>query len=156
MSTDDGTSGTLFEGLLNDDPQAKELANLFADKNLKIVSPTVGGFLSTLKSKPDFYSFKIEGCNIDYLSEFEVTTPENDKDSSEKNETILKEFAAATATFIHRVGDVRCSYIPPESKDIASSFGSSSIAKSKKESYENAFMRMLGMPSEADLKNKSS
>jgi hypothetical protein len=153
MSTDDGTSGTLFEGLLNDDPQAKELANLFADKNLKIVSPTVGGFLSTLKSKPDFYSFKIEGCNIDYLSEFEVTTPENDKDSSEKNETILKEFAAATATFIHRVGDVRCSYIPPESKDIASSFGNSAIAKSKKESYENAFMRMLGMPSEADLKN---
>lgn len=153
MSSDDGTSGTLFEGLLNDDPQAKELANLFADKNLKIVSPTVGGFLSTLKSKPDFYSFKIDGCNIDYLSEFEVTSPENDKDSSEKNETVLKEFAAATATFIHRVGDVRCSYIPPESKDIASSSGSSSIAKSKKESYENAFMRMLGMPSESDLKN---
>ena len=153
MATDNGTSGTLFEGLLNDDPQANELAKLFADKNTKIVSPTVAGFLSTLKSKPDFYSFKIDGCNIDYLSEFEKKATENSKEESDKNSAIVKEFATSAATFVKKVGEIRCAYIPPESKEISSFSGINGISQSKKESYENAFMRMLGMPSEADLKN---
>jgi len=150
MSSDDGKSGTLFEGLLNDSPESKDLAKLFADKNLQIVSPTVAGFLSGLRNSTDA---GLDGCDSSFDSdvEFEQAIVLQDPKNTGNSE-IIKEFTSSITSFIDRVSDTRASYIPAEEKEAAISFGVGGSSASKKESYENAFMRMLGMPSDADLK----
>lgn len=153
MAVDDGTSGTVLEGLLIGDPQAVELATLFSNKDLKlIISPTVNGFLRGLSSKADFANFNIAGCSIDYLSEFTTKESNESENQSGINSALVKEFAQAAETFVKKVSEVRAPYIPPDLNNTTLRFNSAGISQSKMESYENAFMRMLGMPSDSDLK----
>jgi len=153
MAVDDGNSGTILEGLLTGDPQAIEIATLFANKDLKlIISPTVNGFLKGLSNKADFANFNLAGCSIDYFSEFNAKESNESENNSGISSDLIKEFAQAAETFVSRVSEIRASYIPPDLNNSTILFNSAGRLQSKKESYENAFMRMLGMPSDSDLK----
>lgn len=156
MAADDGTSGTLFEGLLIDNEQSKLLATEFSNKNLKIVSPTVAGFLSGLKQEADFASFNLAGCSIDYLSEFNKNPTNETEETSNISEALLKEFAESAVTFVNKVSDMRAPYIPVDLKNSAFLFGTDGRPQTKMESHENTFMRMLGLPSDSDLKTSQN
>jgi hypothetical protein len=156
MAANDGISGTLFEGLLIGDEQAKLLATEFSNKNLKIISPTVAGFLSGLKQESDFAGFNLAGCSIDYLSEFNKNPTNETEETSNISEALIKEFAESAVTFVNKVSDMRAPYIPVDLRNSAFLFGTDGRPQTKMESHENAFMRMLGLPSDADLKTSQN
>jgi hypothetical protein len=185
MASDNGTSGTLFEGLLNEDPQVEKLAEIFANKNISIVSPTVSGFLSSFNSKADFANFKIAGCE-DYessLADFEklegdlrskLSSNSEKTSESDYDSLMIDSLTESLTSFVTKVREIRSSYLPIKSelggqarttkmekdaegkeKEVTTGF-SFGIDLSEMESHENAFMRMLGMPTEADIGGESS
>lgn len=152
MAAEDGKSGSLFEGLLIGAEDSKNLATKFADANLKIVSPTVSGFLKGITQKVDFSKSNLEGCNIDYLLEFQTGSSNEKDESSDAGDALAKEFAESAATFVSKVSEIRAPYIPPDLAQSTSLFGIDGRSQIRIESFENAFMRMLGLPSDSDLR----
>ncbi len=140
MAITDPVLGSLFQDILEDDASAKQLAVAFSNKSPRIVSPTVSGFLNSFDDRSEFSStFKLDGCNINYyeedLEKYD-TTPKTEDSALQ----LLEELTKSTSDFIKKVSEIRSSYI-----------SINEIQQSDMESYENAFMRMLGMPSDADL-----
>jgi hypothetical protein len=152
MAADDGKSGSLFEGLLIGDEDSKNLATKFADANIKIVSPTVSGFLKGIIKETSFQNLSLAGCNIDYLSEFQTGSSNEKDESSDAGDALIKEFAESAATFVSKVSEIRAPYIPPDLSQSTSVFGIDGRSQIRIESFENAFMRMLGLPSDSDLR----
>jgi hypothetical protein len=152
MAADDGKSGSLFEGLLIGDEDSKNLATKFADANIKIVSPTVSGFLKGIIKETSFQNLSLAGCNIDYLSEFQTGSSNEKDESSDAGDALIKEFAESAATFVSKVSEIRAPYIPPDLGQSTSVFGIDGRSQIRIESFENAFMRMLGLPSDSDLR----
>lgn len=143
MAINDGVPGTLFSDILDDKEtvEAERLAAAFSNKSPRIVSPTVSGFLNSFNDRSEFSStFKLDGCDIDYYDDKELekydTTPRTEDSALQS----LEELTKSTGDFIKKVSEIRSSYL-----------SINEIKQSNMESFENAFMRMLGMPSEADL-----
>lgn len=161
MAINDQVLGTLFQDILEDNAEAISLANAFLNRSPQIVSPTVAGLLNSFDSYGEFSGlYKIDGCEINYVE------GDGDKDNNgnfkteninfddDKSTELFREIAEASSTFVKRVLETRSSYLPYD-KNSASFFDTQlKIAQGKSsemESFENAFMRMLGMPTDADL-----
>jgi hypothetical protein len=145
-------SGALFEGLISNEADKKNLLSVFATYNIQIVSPTVQGLLSGFGFESD--PLGISGCDIDYISDVNSSLPgltSNNKDDKESESANHQDFLGSLSSFVNRVKDIRSSFLPYELYNglITNPGGSNNI--SEIESYENAFMRMLGMPDDKDV-----
>jgi hypothetical protein len=173
MAKDNNTSGTIFEGLLNNDPAAVELLKLFSDNSPKIVSPTVGGLLQSFDNRSEFSGLGIDGCKIDYsivnlykeISKDEGANSTQAVEDQQKSDASIMEFAESLSSFIDKVSEIRSSYLPiksqygdigayqfaKEAPNLIGLIDGSGTIMYDKESHENAVMRMLGMPSDSDI-----
>ena len=147
MAVSTGTSGTTLEGLLNDDSEAKTLTSLFSSSKLAIVSPSVAGLL-------DSFSFEhkeilgIEACGGGFESESNTKI----QDANNLIFSINKKEAESSVNlsiksdqFIDKAIELRAKF----SKN-SLQVGTSS-ASFEYESYENVFMRMIGLPDEKEV-----
>jgi hypothetical protein len=156
MSAIDKNTGALFEGLVSGEADAVKLVTAFSDTKTQIVSPTVSGLLSGFQ----FGRSIIGGC-VDFESD-EVELSDgtkndrtavinNNSDYKESESSKEPEFITSLASFVERVKEVRSSFLPFELYDGTTITSSSFNNISEMESYENAFMRMLGMPDDKDV-----
>ena len=161
MAINDKVLGTLFQDILEDNAEAVSLANAFLNRSPQIVSPTVAGLLNSFDNYGEFSGlYKIDGCEINYTEGY------NDKDEGgnfkaeninfddDKSNDLFKEIAEASSTFINKVLEIRSSYLPRGKDNVSFFITQLEVATGKiseMESFENAFMRMLGMPTDADL-----
>lgn len=156
MAAIDQNTGALFEGLVSGEADAVKLVTAFSDTKTQIVSPTVSGLLSGFQ----FGRSIIGGC-VDFESdEVELsdgtkndrtTVINNNSDYKESESSKEPEFVTSLASFVERVKEVRSSFLPFELYDGTTITSSSFNNISEMESYENAFMRMLGMPDDKDV-----
>jgi hypothetical protein len=165
MATTDENTGNLFEGLISGEDSAKDLVTAFSNKNIQIISPTVAGLLSGF-DLPTLNSFKINGCDIDF--ENNVVTDDdgnkfdlnsilnNNTDNKESESAKEPEFISSLASFSEKVKEMRSSFLPFELYNGATTSSQSFNNISELESYENAFMRMLGMPDDKDVGSSTS
>lgn len=160
MAINDGVLGTLFQDILEDNDQAIELAKVFSNSNKspQIVSPTVAGLLKSFDKTKFSNKVKIDGCNIDYLEDFSNPYITTEEDADEESLAIIKEISNSASSFVNKVSEIRSSYLPKNNNNYAAFYNSeeASSKQSTMESYENAFMRMLGMPSDADIPDENA
>ena len=158
MAINDGALGTLFQDILENNEQAIELAKVFSNSNKspQIVSPTVAGLLNSFDKEKFSEKLKIDGCKIDYMQDF--TSAYVAKEDDEKSLAIIKEISNSASSFVTKVSEIRSSYLPKNNNNYAAFYNSeeASSKQSTMESYENAFMRMLGMPSDADIADENA
>ena len=136
-------SGALFEGLISAEDDSEKLLSAFSTSNIQIVSPTVQGLLSGFKFEND--PLGISACDIDYINEIDSQFPglaSLNTDNKESESASQKDFLDSLSSFVDRVKSIRSSFLTI-SDEIANI--------SDMESYENAFMRMLGMPDDKDV-----
>jgi hypothetical protein len=156
MAAIDQNTGALFEGLVSGEADAVKLVTAFSDTKTQIVSPTVSGLLSGFQ----FGRSIIGGC-VDFESD-EVELSDgtkndrtavinNNSDYKESESSKEPEFITSLASFVEKVKEVRSSFLPFELYDGTTITSSSFNNISEMESYENAFMRMLGMPDDKDV-----
>jgi len=156
MAAIDQNTGALFEGLVSGEADAVKLVTAFSDTKTQIVSPTVSGLLSGFKSKElitggcvDFESDEVELS--DGTKNDRITVINSNSDHKESESSKEPEFVTSLASFVEKVKEVRSSFLPFELYDGTTITSSSSNNISEMESYENAFMRMLGMPDDKDV-----
>jgi hypothetical protein len=144
MAASTGTSGTTLEGLLNDDSEAITLASLFANSKLAIVSPSVAGLL-------DSFNFEnkeilgIEACGSGFESDSEIQKANSLIFSINKKEAESSvNLPEKSDQFIGKAVELRAQF----SKN-SLQVGTSTAAY-ERESYENVFMRMIGLPDEME------
>ena len=152
MAATNKDSGALFEGLISNEEDKVKLLSVFSTYNIRIVSPTVQGLLSGFGFESD--PLNISGCDIDYISDIDsqlAGLTSNNKDEKESESSNHQDFLGSLSSFAGRVKDIRSSFLPYELYNglIVNSNGSQNISET--ESYENAFMRMLGMPDDKDV-----
>lgn len=156
MAAIDKNTGALFEGLVSGEADAVKLVTAFSDTKTQIVSPTVSGLLSGFQSGRSI----ISGC-VDFESDVvelsdgtkndRITVINSNSDHKESESSKEPEFVTSLASFVEKVKEVRSSFLPFELYDGTTITSSSSNNISEMESYENAFMRMLGMPDDKDV-----
>ena len=165
MATTDRDTGNLFEGLISGEDEAKSLVTAFSNKNIQIVSPTVAGLLSGF-DLPTLNSFRLSGCDIDFESNIITNTEgikidlssvlNNNIDNKESESAKEPEFILSLVSFSEKVKEMRSSFLPSELYNGATRTSESFNNISELESYENAFMRMLGMPDDRDVGSSTS
>lgn len=147
MAASTGTSGTTLEGLLNDDSEAITLASLFVNSKLAIVSPSVAGLLGSF--------------NFDNKEVLGITACEGGFESY--SNSIIQE--ASNLIFSINKKEAESSVNLPEKSDqfiekaieLRARFSKNSLQKGTSsasfegESYENVFMRMIGVPDEKEV-----
>ena len=158
MAINDLNSAAFFEGLISGDPTSEDFFSIFSSKKIKIVSPTVSGLLSS-------NDFGFDGLGISSCFNFDNNTVNiedggHDLNSILKNNTDDKEsessnedFVKALSSFVDKVKSTRSSFLPFELYNGAMVTSESLNNVSEMESYENTFMRMLGMPDDRDFGN---
>ena len=156
MAATDKNTGALFEGLVSGEADAVKLVTAFSDTKTQIVSPTVSGLLSGFQSGRSI----ISGC-IDFERDVvelsggtkndRTAVINNNSDHKESESSKEPEFITSLASFVEKVKEVRSSFLPFELYDGTTITSSSFNNISEMESYENAFMRMLGMPDDKDV-----
>ena len=160
MAINDDALGTLFQDILEDNEQAIELAKVFSNPNKspQIVSPTVKGLLKSFDKGSFSNKVKIDGCSVDYLEDFINPNITTEKDADEESLAIIKEISNSASSFVNKVSEIRSSYLPKNNNDYAAFYNAeeASSKQSTMESYENAFMRMLGMPSDGDISDENA
>lgn len=165
MAITDQNTGNLFEGLISGEDEAKSLVTAFSNKNIQIVSPTVAGLLSGF-DLPTLDSFRLSGCDIDFESniitntkgvEFDLNSVLNNNIDNKESESAKEpEFILSLVSFSEKVKEIRSSFLPSELYNGATKTSESFNNISELESYENAFMRMLGMPDDRDVGSSTS
>lgn len=165
MAITDQNTGNLFEGLISGEDDAKSLVTAFSNKNIQIVSPTVAGLLSGF-DLPTLDSFRLSGCDIDFESniitntngvEFDLNSVLNNNIDNKESESAKEpEFILSLVSFSEKVKEIRSSFLPSELYNGATKTSESFNNISELESYENAFMRMLGMPDDRDVGSSTS
>lgn len=156
MAAIDQNTGALFEGLVSGEEDAVKLVTAFSDTKTQIVSPTVSGLLSGFQSGGlilggcvNFESDEVELS--DGTKNDRITVINSNSDHKESESSKEPEFVTSLASFVEKVKEVRSSFLPFELYDGTTITSSSSNNISEMESYENAFMRMLGMPDDKDV-----
>lgn len=159
MAANDQNTGNLFEGLISAEEDKEKLLSAFSNSKLQIVSPTVAGLLSALKTTYQFINdTKIPGC-IDFESDnikvgeqdSETSVFNNNVDEKESESSKEPEFIASLDSFVSKVKELRSSFLPSELFNGVTVPSSDFNNISEMESFENAFMRMLGMPDDRDV-----
>ena len=147
MAASTGTSGTTLEGLLNDDSEAITLASLFTNSKLAIVSPSVAGLLGSF----NFDNKEVLGITA-CEGGFESDSDPKIQEASNLIFSINKKEAESSVNlpeksdqFIEKAIELRARF----SKN-SLQVGTSS-ASFEGESYENVFMRMIGVPDEKEV-----
>jgi len=159
MAANDQNTGNLFEGLVSAEPDKERLLSAFSDIKLQIVSPTVAGLLSGLGSYQFINDIKIAACNIDFEGNTfgggeensETSVSNNNVDNKESESSKEPEFIASLSSFVSKVKEIRSSFLPSELYNGVTVPSSDFNNISEMESFENAFMRMLGMPDDRDV-----
>ncbi len=146
---------TLFEGLVGDDPAAIKIINSFVLKQIQIVSPTVSGLLENFSFK-DKDSLGIASCGSGFESNVINGVDTVITDDKENESAHVSGFADSAGVFVKKVIDMRSSFLPALWINSATNTTMSIDTLQQTESYENAFMRMLGMPDSADIGDLSA
>lgn len=154
MAANDQNTGSLFEGLISDEADAKNLVTAFSNNRVQIISPTVSGLLDGFEGN----SLGISGCNISFDTEIVIDSNGNASgsglgdfvDNKESESSKDPSFTNSLLSFVEKVKEIRSSYLPYSLYNgLTLNLDSNNI--SEKESFENAFMRMLGMPDDIDV-----
>lgn len=160
MAINDGALGTLFQDILENNEQAIELAKVFSNSNKspQIVSPTVVGLLNSFDKEKFSQKLEIDGCSVNYTEYIANSYIKTQKDADEESLAIMKEISNSASSFVTKVSEIRSAYLPKNNNNYAAFYNSeeASSKQSTMESYENAFMRMLGMPSDADISDENA
>ena len=156
MAATDKNTGALFEGLVSGEADAVNLVTAFSDTKTQIVSPTVSGLLSGFQTGRsiigeciDFENNEVE--RSDGTKNDKTAVINNNSDQKESESSKEPEFITSLSSFVEKVKEVRSSFLPFELYDGTTITSSSFNNISEIESYENAFMRMLGMPDDKDV-----
>lgn len=156
MAATDKNTGALFEGLVSGEADAVKLVTAFSDTKTQIVSPTVSGLLSGFQTGRsiigeciDFENNEVE--RSDGTKNDKTAVINNNSDHKESESSKEPEFITSLSSFVEKVKEVRSSFLPFELYDGTTITSSSFNNISEIESYENAFMRMLGMPDDKDV-----
>lgn len=156
MAATDKNTGALFEGLVSGEADAVKLVTAFSDTKTQIVSPTVSGLLSGFQTGRsiigkciDFENNEVE--RSDGTKNDKTAVINNNSDQKESESSKEPEFITSLSSFVEKVKEVRSSFLPFELYDGTTITSSSFNNISEIESYENAFMRMLGMPDDKDV-----
>lgn len=156
MAATDKNTGALFEGLVSGEAEAVKLVTAFSDTKTQIVSPTVSGLLSGFRTGRsiigeciDFENNEVE--RSDGTKNDKTAVINNNSDHKESESSKEPEFITSLSSFVEKVKEVRSSFLPFELYDGTTITSSSFNNISEIESYENAFMRMLGMPDDKDV-----
>jgi hypothetical protein len=161
MAANDQNTGNLFEGLVSAESDKEKLLSAFSDIKLQIVSPTVAGLLSGLglESYQFINDINIPACNVDFESNtfgdgeenIQTSVSNNNVDNKESESSKEPEFITSLASFTSKVKEIRSSFLPYELYNGATVPSSDFNNISEMESFENAFMRMLGVPDDRDV-----
>lgn len=148
----------LFEEFVNGDSIAEGILSSFSKKQIHIVSPSVSGLLEsfTFKNKN---SLGIEACGSGFESDLvngesvdtNIASTLGGADNNENDSSKTLDFSESISDFLEKVKNIRSSFLP--SLLLSGSALSGEGAMQQMESYENTFMRMLGMPDDIDIKN---
>ena len=148
----------LFEELVNGDATAESILDSFSKKQIHIVSPSVSGLLEsfTFKSKN---SLGISACGTGFEADIINGTSVDTTiglslggtDDADNNSSKTPDFSISISEFLEKVKNTRSAFLP--SLFLSGSATLAADSMQQMESYENTFMRMLGMPDDTDVKN---